>query len=562
MTTQDQIIGALDARLKQAYQQLQGLQQQASAGLGPMLSARPDDYLPFNNALTAIAHQARDLSSGIHDVWGDEISDQLSDLAETGVNTDAAYDHADKLVREGTHWMDDQWARFESYWRLQAIHAMWPLVEQGMAQPASCSNCGAPLATQQRRVSESVSCGACSVVNQTTPQPVVAMYYSIAPDIHATNASLDARAQVDAQRHGWDNQRVAIRQQTGEWPDEPIESLRQWEQLERAYWTTYAQAKAQIEPHDEAGFIESRMKFFYDDMARNEVWREANGMGPSQAQVASQIDQLPDDLTDWGPLTPNQVEENFYHQQLLSMIETEPAMHQQTLAKLGYRDGTHRAVVERTFSRHYVDQAGEAWFQQAVTAAAMRAMQDRGGLMADANQDLLSPIEGVTLEAYAQISAKQGSGNPEDLMQVLAQHQLDREKFDRVSKAWMARMSTDTTGAIATAYSKAFMGQGQYGAAGQAAADNLGTGGMATGGGADGAEPVSFEKYAEISGAMSAWSQQAKDISVMLDQHFQMTATDFSNISMWWSTKMSADFTLYEKLSELTEHYEREWMAR
>lgn len=551
---QEQIVGRLDAHLKQAYQSLEDLKQQASSGLQSMLASRPDDFTAFNSALGAITQQARTISGEVHGVWGNDLGGGL---------TGDAYYRGERMVREGTQWIDDEWGRFEAHWRMQAVRALWPLVEQGLARPATCTNCGAPLSTRQRRTSESAVCASCGVVNQTTPEAAVALYYSVAPDIYATYATSDHRARVTAHRQAWENQRAEIQQRTGQWQDEPIESLRHWEQLERAHWTAYAQAKSQIEPHDEAGFIESRMKFFYDEMARNEVWRAAHGMSPTQAQIQVNLAQLPDDVVDWGPLRPEQVEENYFHQSLLSSLETEPELYTKMLQQLGYRDATHRALVDRTFSQHYAHQAGQPWFQQAVTAGALRAAQEHGAVMADANSDLLAPIEGVTLEVYAQVSAKQGSGaSAGEILQFLAQHQLDRETFDRASKGWIERMSQDTTGAIGTAYSKAFMGGGQYGAAGAAAASNLGAGGMATAGGAEGPEPVSFETYAEISGAMGAWSQQGKDVSAMLEQHFQMSATDMSNISMYWSTKMMSDLSLMERLGGLTSHYEQVWLSR
>ena len=195
----------------------------------------------------------------------------------------------------------------------------------------------------------------------------------------------------------------------------------------------------------------------------------------------------------------------------------------------------------------------------------MRAMNERGRLavQAGAASGLLDPIEGVALAVYANVQAKQASLPVDQFQQLLAQHQMDQAKWERVQKGWIDRMSKDTTGAIATEYSKAFMnaGQGQYGGAGQAAAEAMGQGGMAMQGAA-GAEPVSLEKYAEISGAMAAWSKQGKDISAGLHNSFQMTAQDFSNIGMFWSTKMMQDYTLMERLSQLTAHYEQQYMQQ
>ena len=74
------------------------------------------------------------------------------------------------------------------------------------------------------------------------------------------------------------------------------------------------------------------------------------------------------------------------------------------------------------------------------------------------------------------------------------------------------------------------------------------------------AEPIPFEKYAEISGAMAAWSKQGKDISAGLHKHFQMTAQDFSSVSMFWSQKRMQDMSSFDRLSKLTAEYEQKWM--
>jgi hypothetical protein len=161
------------------------------------------------------------------------------------------------------------------------------------------------------------------------------------------------------------------------------------------------------------------------------------------------------------------------------------------------------------------------------------------------------------------VQAKQANMQPAAFQQLLAQHQMDQAKWERVQKGWIDKMSKDTTGAVATEYSKAFMsaGQGQYGAAGAAAADAMGAGGIGVQAPAAAAEPLSFEKYAEISGAMAAWSKQGKDISAGLDKHFKMTAQDFSNVSMYWSSKMMQDMSSFERLSQLSTKYEQQYLA-
>jgi hypothetical protein len=215
--------------------------------------------------------------------------------------------------------------------------------------------------------------------------------------------------------------------------------------------------------------------------------------------------------------------------------------------------------------RRYEQYMTTAEGQALLTRAAMRATNEQGkfAVAAAGASGLLDPIEGVSLQVYGTLQAKQPNLQPAAFQQMLAQHQMDQAKWERVQKGWIDKMSKDTTGAIATEYAKAFMGagQGQFGAAGAAAADAMGAGGVALQAPSAAAEPLSFEKYAEISGAMSAWSKQGKDISAGLDKHFKMTAQDFSNVSMYWSQKMMQDLSSFDRLSDLTKRYEQQYLS-
>jgi hypothetical protein len=74
------------------------------------------------------------------------------------------------------------------------------------------------------------------------------------------------------------------------------------------------------------------------------------------------------------------------------------------------------------------------------------------------------------------------------------------------------------------------------------------------------AESVTFERYCEIAGAMQAWSQQGKDVSAGLHKHFNMTAMDYSNVSMYWSQKMMADLSMFDRQAQLAQHYEQQYL--
>jgi len=78
---------------------------------------------------------------------------------------------------------------------------------------------------------------------------------------------------------------------------------------------------------------------------------------------------------------------------------------------------------------------------------------------------LLEPVEGITLDQWAQANAKLASGGTTD--EVIKGLSIDAPKWDRVNNEWLTRMSNDTSFTIATKYSAAFN---------QSATGNLGSG--------------------------------------------------------------------------------------
>jgi hypothetical protein len=562
---QQQIMAQWNQTLQQTGAQLQQLLQQAGAGCQQMIAQNPVDQTPLGNAMGAIEHQVKDMKSRVSDGF----SQAYDRVCEAG-DGEPSYSHMKRALRGFERWFDDQWQRFDAHWRVEHFRGMWPHVQQALQKPAACTRCGGPLQRATPHKSESITCAACHTVNQVLPEAVVATYYGGMPHYFAEVAVIDKRLAIQKFKDDWEDYRDAEFAADRDRPDEPLDRLKQREQMEKDYWTTYAEARVRYEggtPEDVKTLVEARMKqAFYDEMNMNDVWRQAHGMQSVIAQVS--VPQHLANVDEWGPLNPHQnpnaLEDNWVHEQLLSEAMREPERYNALLKQLGYHDATHRALVHRTFNRHYEGYITSAEGQQLVTRAAMRAMNERMkyATAGAAASGLLDPIEGVSLQVYAGLQAKQAGVAPEAFMQLLAQHQMDRPKWDRVAKAWIDRMGRDTTGAIATEYSKAFMGQGQFGAAGQAAAQNMASGQVGLQGpAAAGAEPMTFDRYCEVSGAMAAWSKQGKDISAGLHKHFNMTAMDFSNVGMYWSQKMMADMSMFERQSQLVQQYEQKYLS-
>jgi hypothetical protein len=242
-----------------------------------------------------------------------------------------------------------------------------------------------------------------------------------------------------------------------------------------------------------------------------------------------------------------------------SSSRLEPQQFRSLLARFGYADNLQYERVRATF-RKYMNPMDQR-VQQAQVNARNRATQEQMALKAQQSGDLLSPIEGVSMEQYAALVAWQASGMATaEFNQLLAKHGLDPAKFDRVSTAWTDRMRRDTSGAVGNAYAKAFSGAGagQYGAQGQAGSAAMG--GIAPPPGIDPAS-VSFEMFCEIMGAQTAWSTQGKDVNAMLKKVFNMSALDWSNVSSYWTTKMMSDMNLVMNMTNLMTAAQNKYMA-
>jgi hypothetical protein len=168
-----------------------------------------------------------------------------------------------------------------------------------------------------------------------------------------------------------------------------------------------------------------------------------------------------------------------------------------------------------------------------------KIMANKAGAMSGG---ALAPVEGVSCEQWAGVNAALASGGGANMDQLLASAGMDRPKWDRVNNEWLARMSTDTTMAIATVYGNAFSGagHGQFSAqAGHAA--QVGVGGDLSN------EPMPFERYCEIEAAMACASDRGEDVNQLLAQ-FGMTAMEWGQLGMFWSKKMQQDAMGYHRL--------------
>jgi hypothetical protein len=553
---QQQFVEEWQGHIREATGQVARLLQEAEAGCKQMLAPRPNDIYPIMNALRAVGLQINEIRVRTGNVWSGQIMSKL--LAS--LDNRAVISSGQAWWDESETWIEESWERFRTFWSQEAARCLWSHASQAIGRPVPCSRCGAPVTASVAHSSETVSCRSCGAVNQLTPDPVVSTYFAMAPDICAERATIEqklaiARLRRDVEAFMRSRQMSALGR-----VEEPIESLKHWESLERKYWVDYAAAHAAIKPatpEQQEAFVTSRMKSFSDRLGQNDGWRKAQGLEGKIAPIHVPAHLAASD--EWGPLQPSQYEEYEFQHFMLEESREEPARFRELLKKFGYHDQMQYERTRLTFGRHYGMRATDPNVQGAQLRARQRASQEQMAHKTSQAGDLMAPIEGVSLEQYAQLTAQQASGmSIQDFQGVLARHGLDQARFDRVGAAWQERMRTDTTFVVTNAFSKAFS---------QPAAPPPGQPGQAGGqGGGGGQQPqrpppeLTFEQYCEVMGAQTAWSKTGKDVNAMLKQVFNMTAIDWSNASSVWMAKIMTDPNLSMRMMTLMQQGEAKHM--
>jgi hypothetical protein len=174
------------------------------------------------------------------------------------------------------------------------------------------------------------------------------------------------------------------------------------------------------------------------------------------------------------------------------------------------------------------------------------AMKARQGQMGQqlasaeaANPQLLEPVEGITVEKWAEVAAGftklPPTATPDQVNQYLAGHGMDKAMYDRVNGEWTNRMSQDHTMVISNKYAAAFSGSM----------------GVSEGG----AEPVPFERFVEVMAAQEAWAASGMDVNAQLQTTFGIDAATYGSWGTYWSPKMSTDIALMNQYDALRQKY-------
>lgn len=221
----------------------------------------------------------------------------------------------------------------------------------------------------------------------------------------------------------------------------------------------------------------------------------------------------------------------------------------EVIRREGFRDARHWELASQYFINKWCElktnEDGElevrqkSEFVNGALKARTGQMQAQMAQAEAANPQLLVPVEGVTLEQWAQIAAGFTKLPPTatvaDVSQYLAKFSMDKAKYDRVNAEWTNRMSQDTTFVIANKYGAAFSS----------------TMGVT----ADGPEPVTFEKYVEVMAAQEAWAAQGMDVNAQLKATFGVDAATYGSWGAYWSPKMSTDVDLAMSYDKIRQKY-------
>lgn len=264
---------ALSARFEGFIEKIKGrlgdIMTEAAQGVAGLRSQNPTDFLPITNAISGLDARVRVLQEKLDETWENQIEDKYDDAG--------ILDHGITQLTAARMWLESTWATWKAKQAADFYRALEPLAREEMARPINCSQCAGPLQRTSPMESESITCPGCGAVNQVSPGPA-ALAYGGAAQALAAEKALPIRLEIERYRQECDDWR-----RVRNWAAEPIEHYEKWEEMERSFWTTYAQTMAEVngKPLDQ-DLIDARMKQFIKfSLESEQVWVKAKGrVGP------------------------------------------------------------------------------------------------------------------------------------------------------------------------------------------------------------------------------------------------------------------------------------------
>jgi hypothetical protein len=295
---------------------------------------------------------------------------------------------------------------------------------------------------------------------------------------------------------------------------------------------------------------------------------EAREQAKKQDYARAEVHPL-DWQDDFGPLKYTQFTEFVTHMQAIERASEDAAKEHALCVEFGYRDISHFRRVRTTFVKYWGKQDGartlatfvwkEPEFSQALMGS-MRIESEQGARAALArNPALAAPEEGLTMEQYGWVCSRLSGRQVDvaDLQSILAQVGLDVPKWERVNKAWVARMTADATGTLHMLFTQAYTAGGASSGTppGSAAVASPAASAQAP----SAAEPMSLARYAEMGARMGVWGKQGREVNAMLLQTYQISAGDLANVGLYWHARFNADVRLLGEYTRLQERFEKQF---
>jgi hypothetical protein len=267
---QTALVQRFNGFLQKIDDRLGELMSEAEAGLGALFAEHPDDPLVVGNALSGLDFQIGELRQKVETTWESQIEPAFSQLNDGGAFLDVGLDRKEDFLIA----FSERWDTFKTQAMTAFYDNMRPLAEAARAKEVRCVTCGVTIEPPQRHSPVSMRCPYCQAVNQIIPEIVVTHHHGGGARAAAEQAAVPLRYAVERYRSEVNRDRRGR-----SWGAETIEQLQRWEQLELAYWTTYAEVYGQHvgEPPDQE-LIDSRMEAFRRyNLENNQVWRRAKG---------------------------------------------------------------------------------------------------------------------------------------------------------------------------------------------------------------------------------------------------------------------------------------------
>ncbi|MDB4997360.1 MAG: hypothetical protein JWM74_4792, partial [Myxococcaceae bacterium] len=241
-------------------QRFVGIMGEAREGCLMLLEQTDFNTITMGNAWTGMEMRAKELQRKVDDTWRDAVEPKFEEASAPREVIARERQKKDDF----TDWLDVETERTRIAIYCDATRRLMEHTRTTATEGVRCSQCGATIEAPGGFRAVNVGCKHCGTVNTYEPGTKVRMIEAMGTHPLCEEHAWEAWLEMRRAERAWKSARP-----------ETIDSIRRYEHAQLAYWQTYLQFRARMQPELVPALdkdLRGKMAHFYISLEHNKAW--------------------------------------------------------------------------------------------------------------------------------------------------------------------------------------------------------------------------------------------------------------------------------------------------